>query len=426
MFSYTNMFNRETPPQAFYEIPPFTQPPSVTSPSVTSSPAPAVSLHQWAETEASNQDAQETIRHLKEVVIPNLQERQKLQNEHWGKLWNEIQAENTQLKKNAETDSEFLDNLQVSFQEQNTRLIAVEERNKLLENGVTRARNQRKDKNFYKKENKQLKTEITQAISWRDYWGAHYYDQNKLVEEEQNKRQILMEKNKKLEEKLELVSQNLTHCENHLDAKNTRIEKLQNAAVKIRAKLHSEWNEKNELNDSATSNQQELCRANNQISKLEKQQKFILDRTGKKVAALKENLEKANNEIDEYKQQIEGAREINEHWNSKYTELSEKYEVLHRNVNEESFSHSKNNNIIHIYPKIPEDEGERWEDDDIPSPDHSSSSSHGWEDDGFQITSKFMEQQKEDNKSEVDDEVVYVPERAGIGWISENRNNGKI
>ena len=327
------------------------------------SPAPTVSLQEWAETESSNLEAQDTIRHLKEIVIPNLQERQKLQNEYWGKMWNEAQSEIEKLKKEASSDMDFLDNIQASYQEKTEQLEEADhtvhnlrKRIELLENGVTRSRAARRDTNYYKKENKRLKAQIAESESWREFLGSSCYEHSTRYEEEYKKRLIVQEKLKELEEKYERTQQNLVHCENHLDLKNVRGDKFQEIAANLRKKFHEESRKK----------------------------KFAETTADK----LKKELDNANNALEGFKQQLNAAKEVNEQWNVAYTELLDKYQSECQKTNEADSDSTWDNNYIHIYPSV-----------DEPSADKPN--------------------------NEFDNIGIDIPPRAGIGWGSENQSKNE-
>lgn len=328
-------------------------------------PAPTVSLQEWAEAESSNLEAQDTIRHLKEIVIPNLQERQKLQNEYWGKMWNEAQSEIEKVKKEASSDIEFFDNVQESYQEKTEQLEEADhtvhnlrKRIELLENGVTRSRAARRDTNYYKKENKRLKAQIAESESWREFLGSSCYEHSSRYEEEYKKRVIVQEKLKELEEKYEMTQQNLVHCENHLDLKNVRGDKFQEIAANLRKKFHEESRKK----------------------------KFAETTANK----LKKELDNANNALEGFKQQLNAAKEVNEQWNVAYTELLNKHQSECQKTNEADSNSTWDNNYIHIYPSV-----------DEPSVNEPS---------------------LDEPNNEFDNIGIDIPPRAGIGWVSENQS----
>ena len=318
----------------------------------TATPAyETVSVEEWAAAECSNLEAQETIRHLKEIVIPNLQERQALQNDYWSKQWNEAQAELEKHKKNTAIDAEFMDNIQASYQEKLELLEEAEQtvqclrgRNQLLENGVTRSRGARRDTNFYKKENKRLKAQIMEAQSWREFLGASCYEHGARYEEEYKKRVIVQEQLKEMEEKYELARQNNARNDKEDDTNAERIRNYQEEMVSLRKTLHEVSCDKAAAEKSAND--------------------------------LNKRLENANNAMDGLKQQLNSAKHVNEQWNLAYHELLEKYEnALQQNTTWD--------NYINVYP----------------------------------------DEQDTGGDAESEDNVVEVPPRAGVGWVSENRPN---
>jgi len=320
-----------------------------------------VSVEEWADAECSNLEARETIRHLKEIVIPNLQERQALQNDYWSKRWNEAQTELEKHKKNAAIDMEFMDNIQASYQEKNELLEEAEQtayclrgRNQLLENGVTRSRGARRDTNFYKKENKRLKAQIVEAQSWREFLGMGCYEHGVRHDEEYQKRIIVQDELKEMEEKYELVRQNNGRDDKEGDTSTDRIQNYQEEMMSLRKTLH-------EVScDKAVA------------------EKLAND--------LNNRLENANNAMDGIKQQFHAGRlwcclepllekDVNKEWKRAYYELIVKYQT--------ALDGLPLDNYVHIYP------GE----------------------------------QDVDGDTESEDNIVEVPPRAGVGWDSENRPN---
>lgn len=325
-------------------------------------PAPTVSLQQWAEAESSNLDAQETIRHLKEIVIPNLQDRQKLQNEYWKEQWSGAQAEIEELKKKALSDNEFFDNIQASYQENIEQLEEADhtvrklrERNQLLENGVTRSRVARRDTNYYKKENKRLKAQLAESQSWREHLGSCCYDHGARYEEEYNKRVIIQEKMKELEEKYEMAQQNVVESEKHVGDEIVRTDKYKEIVTNLRDKIKDESRKK--IHAEKLANE------------------------------LKIKLTDAKNTIDELKEQVGINEVVIEQWSTAYNWLLKKYEtdqLKYVNENDALQKDTKwDNNYIHVLPNIHETD------------------------------------------DEYVNSAVEQPPRAGIGWVSENQTSSE-
>ena len=175
-------------------------------------PADTSSLQQCNESESSNLCAKDTIRHLREFVIPNLQERQKLQNEYWSKLLNNSKSEIESLKTHMVSQSEIIYKTSESYDErliQSENMVCnLQKKIQLLENGVMRARAARREAKFHKKENKYLKAQLVESESWREFLGMSCYEHGVRCEEEYKKRSIVQEQLKEMEEKYELIRQN--------------------------------------------------------------------------------------------------------------------------------------------------------------------------------------------------------------------------
>jgi len=253
-------------------------------------PAPTVSLQQWAEAESSNLDAQETIRHLKEIVIPNLQARQKLQNEYWSNRWNEAQSEIECLKINSASETEINGMTPESYNErlnQSEHMVYnLQKRIQLLENGVTRARVARRAANFHKKENKRLKAQFVESESWREFLGASCYEHGLRYEEEYAKRDIIQEKMREIEEKYEKTRHDLTLCEKRTDSPNMSTEQRRGEFQQV---MHQMQNKCNHAENS--------------------------------VIDLKKNLDNANNAMEGLKEELSAAKEVSEQWYSRHTQL---------------------------------------------------------------------------------------------------------
>lgn len=289
-------------------------------------PAPTVSLQQWAEAESSNLDAQETIRHLKEVVIPNLQERQKLQNEYWSNRWNESQAEIECLKMNTLYETDNIDMTPESYNErlnQSEHMVCnLQKRILLLENGVTQARVARREANFHKKENKRLKAQLAESESWREFLGASCYDHGARYEEEHAKRDIIQEKMREIEEKYERTRHDLFQSENRADSTNISTE--------------------------------QQCREFQQVTH---QMQNKCNHAENSVIDMKKNLDNTNNVMEGLKEQLNAAKEVNDQWYSVYNELLEKHNTMFHRNNENSRAQNEtnwDNNYIHDIPSVHE------------------------------------------------------------------------
>tara|TARA_B100001540_G_C15602547_1_gene549249 strand:- start:18 stop:641 length:624 start_codon:yes stop_codon:yes gene_type:complete len=103
-----------------------------------------VNFEQWKNTESERIQHLETIQYLKETVIPKMRERMQIQANHLIETRDALEHANKRIA--------------------------------LLENGVKRSRNARKEASFLRKENKRLKKEIIQAEKWSENMGEAVYN----------------------------------------------------------------------------------------------------------------------------------------------------------------------------------------------------------------------------------------------------------